>query len=235
MAMSLKFKGMRLLGSLATAAALWLGAGAAQAAFSTAFSIGNPIYPDLYAADLSLDYSTTSSFFTESTLTISSTVDTTFSWTEFAGQLPTTPIIASSFSLTANFSNNGSVFTSGNLSIFGGGNLGITFPTLLLSANIFDFAIDPLSDTSGTFFFRLNNTVSAASSQLGWDVPNDGQVIFNANTISNSAWADGAVAFTAGGTADTGVRVPTPATIALLGLGLIGMRSLRVRRAAAAV
>jgi hypothetical protein len=230
MAMSLKFKGMRLLGSLATAAALWVGAGAAQAAFSTAFSIGNPIYPDLYAEALSLSYSSPSDFATASTLTIGTTGGTFFTWTEDSTATPV-GLGASSFSLTANFSSNGSVFTGGNLEIFGGGGLSIDPGTLLLSANIFDFAIDRQDDENGTFFFRLNNTASNASSQLGWDVPNDGQVIFNANTISNSAWADGAVAFTAGGTADTGVRVPTPATIALLGLGLIGMRSLRVRRA----
>jgi hypothetical protein len=83
-AMSLNFKGMRLVGSLVTAAALCFGAGSAQAAFSTAFSFGSPIYPDLFASNLSLNYTGTD-FATASTLTIGSTVNTALSWTEFNG------------------------------------------------------------------------------------------------------------------------------------------------------
>jgi hypothetical protein len=231
MAMSLNFKGMRLVGSLVTAAGLWLGVGAAQAAFSTAFSFGGPIYPDLFASNLSLDYSGTD-FATASTLTIESTGSTALSWTEFNGAsvLPLTD--PATFSLTVEFSDNGGVLESGSLSITGGGGaLGIPAGTLLLSANVFDFAINRQDDENGTFFFRLNNTASNASSQLGWDVPNDGQIIFNAASINSATWDAGNVAFTGVGTADTGVRVPTPATIALLGLGLIGLRGLRARRA----
>jgi hypothetical protein len=228
--MSLNFKGMRLVGGLVAAAGLWLGAGSAQATFSTAFSFGSPIYPDLKASDLSLNYSTASDFATASTLTIASTGGTFFTWTEDSTATPQL-LGASSFSLTANFSSNGSVFTGGNLEIFGGGGLSIDPGTLLLSANVFDFAINRQDDENGTFFFRLNNTASNASSQLGWDVPNDGQIIFNAASINSTTWDAGNVAFMGVGTADTGVRVPTPATIALLGLGLIGLRGLRARRA----
>ncbi|MCG6940455.1 MAG: hypothetical protein LJE69_04300 [Thiohalocapsa sp.] len=108
----------------------------------------------------------------------------------------------------------------------GGNFLGIPTDTLLLGATIFDFSIEKLNDTSGTFFFRLSSTSSGAATELGWDVPANGQIILNATGL-DTGWDSGTVAFTGSGNADVGV--PSPGTIALLGAGLLGLQRLRTR------
>lgn len=206
------------------------------AGFSQDFGLVD-IFPDLFTSDLALDYDYDDVDFT-SVLTIQSTGSTTGGWRETATS-GSFPFESLSFSLTASFADNGSSLTGGSVSIVntgvgggasgfppGGNFLGIPTDAVLLDADIFDFAVDPAAGAE-SMFFKLRNTQSEAAVELGWDVPQDGQIIFRFDTLSSSDWALGNLDFTGEGASDT--FVPSPATVALIGIGLIGLQWLRVR------
>jgi len=214
-----------LIGPLA-AAALWWAPGPALAAFQTGFTL-DAFNPDLFVGDLSLDYTYTSGDGT-SVLNITG-VGAGGSFTDVDGIL--TDIDSMSFTLTANFSNQGSILTGGNFSILStdvGLPLGIPNNSLLLGGSLFDFAIESKSDSEGTFFFRTNSLSSDVSSILGWDVSANGQIILNAAfDINYAGWEGGTVNFNdslGSSSSDTSVPAPSPATIALLAAGLLALR-----------
>jgi hypothetical protein len=216
-----------LIGPLA-AAALWWAPGLALAAFQTDFTF-DPFNPDLFVDNLSFSYTYTS---TDETSILSVTGGGAGgSFTDVDGL--STNIASMSFTLTANFSNQGNILTGGNFSISSTDAtlpLGIPSGSLLLGGSLFDFSIDPLNvgDTSGTFFFRTNNLSSGVSDILGWDVSANGQIILNAAFDGPySGWQSGSIDFSDGlgfSTSDTSVPAPSPATIALLAAGLIALR-----------
>jgi hypothetical protein len=222
------------VGTIAGALLCWTLSAPVHAAFQTDFTL-DKFNPDLFTDQLSLNYAYTGG---SSELNVTGTnvlgtitdIDNAF-----------TNILDMDFTLIANFTNDGSILSGGTLSIINRGTTvgpaSIPVDAVLLSADIFDMAIDPLSvtDTSGTFFFRLNNMASDISGLVpGWDVDRLGQVILNGAFTSAPGWEAGNVGLISGGldsTADTSVA-PSPATLLLLstGLGLIGVRLYRGRR-----
>jgi hypothetical protein len=207
------------------AAVLAFTATPAAATFRGDFELDD-LFPDLFTDSLSLSYTTTDSGATGS-LAIDTT-GTTGTWRETEGS---TALVFTNmdFLLEANFTNSGSVFTGGTVSIINRGfnQLGIPDDTVLLDGTIFDFAID---DTPGTesFFFRLGGVTSEAAGTLGWDAGRQGQVIIAANGFSDPNWAGGDLSFTASATADS--YIPAPAPVALLTAGLAAIGWLRRRR-----
>jgi hypothetical protein len=222
------------VGTIAGALLCWTLSAPVHAAFQADFTL-DKFNPDLFTDQLSLNYAYTGG---SSELNVTGT-NVLGTITDIDNAL--TNILGMDFTLTANFTNDGSTLSGGTLSIINkvptGGVADIPANALLLKADIFDMAIDPASvtDTSGTFFFRLNNMASDISGLVpGWDVDRLGQVILNGAFSSAPGWDDGDVNLIAGGnfsTADTSVA-PSPATLLLLttGLGLIGVRLYRGRR-----
>lgn len=211
--------------ALALGLASSIGAQPVWAGFSQDFGLVDT-FPDLFTSDLALEYVYNAGDFT-SVLSIESTIDTFGTWRATSGG-STEPFPSLGFSLTASFADAGSVLTGGSVTITNLASNGLSIPVdaVLLDADIFDFAVDPAAGAE-SMFFKLRNTQSEAAVELGWDVPRDGQIIFRFDTLSSSDWTLGNLDFTGEGASDT--FVPSPATVALIGIGLIGLQFLRVR------
>jgi hypothetical protein len=112
---------------------------------------------------------------------------------------------------------------------------------ILLDGTIFDFGVDPLSDTTGTFEMLVDlTTVDPSLQAFGFSADNDLSVIFNATNTNLAAgtgtmaagWEEADFSFRTGdsSTSDNTAPAPAPGAVVLLGTGLVALRMVRRRR-----
>lgn len=150
------------------------------------------------------------------------------------------------YNLSAVFGSQGSVLNSGSLTITAGTD-GFNTPagsisdgTVMLSGQIFDFGFSGSGDGNGTFEFLLTDLASAAPElDLYLDdfalsiASTTSPLTGSGSTFSDNSWLAGNVDFSGSDlTSDT--SVPVPATVLLLGFGLLGLGAVRRHRLRAA-
>jgi hypothetical protein len=108
---------------------------------------------------------------------------------------------------------------------------------ILLGGTIFDFGVDPLSDTTGTFEMLVDlTTVDSSLQAFGFSADNDLSVIFNATNTGGgdmtAGWELAESPFQSGNSSnsDNTAPAPAPGAVVLLGTGIIALGLVRRRR-----
>ena len=173
-------------------------------------------YPDIFSTGISVSYNASTDAFSAIGNAISLDDD---------GADPLVPIFSGSFTLTATIDASGVLAPGGTLAISGTvptDMSGGTYSGSLLSGSLTAFGFGGENDP---FEFLFTVTGGAAADLWG----DTGGVILHDHYFPGS-FDDGWSSLFPVGTSDTGTPIPEPATMLLLGSGLIGLAGLRRKR-----